>query len=42
MAQAFYARKHNPAISFTGISGSQARCSDITELHPLGSRRGEL
>ncbi len=28
----FYARKHNPAISFTDISGSPARCANITDF----------
>ena len=27
-----YARKHNPAISFTSISGNSSRCADITGL----------
>jgi hypothetical protein len=27
-----YARKHNPAISFTGIRKVQARCANITDL----------
>ena len=27
-----YVRKHNPAISFTGISGSPARCANIQPL----------
>ena len=27
-----YARKHEPAISFTGISGNAARCANITDL----------
>jgi phosphatidylinositol-3-phosphatase len=27
-----YARKHNPAISFTAISGSPSRCANITGL----------
>ncbi len=27
-----YVRKHNPAISFTAISGDPARCSHITDL----------
>lgn len=27
-----YARKHEPAISFTGISGNPARCARITDL----------
>lgn len=31
--QGTYARKHNPAISFTNISGSPARCANITDLH---------
>ena len=28
----FYARKHNPAISFTDISGAPARCANITDF----------
>ncbi len=28
----FYARKHNPAISFTNISRAPARCANITDL----------
>ena len=28
-----YARKHEPAISFTDISGSPARCANIQDLH---------
>lgn len=31
--QGLYARKHNPAISFTNISGSPVRCANITNLH---------
>jgi acid phosphatase len=27
-----YARKHNPAISYTSISGNPARCANITKL----------
>jgi hypothetical protein len=27
-----YARKHNPAISFTDISGNSSRCANITDL----------
>ncbi len=27
-----YARKHNPAISFTGISGASKRCANITDF----------
>ena len=27
-----YARKHNPAISYTSISGNQTRCANITKL----------
>lgn len=27
-----YARKHNPAISYTSIRGNQARCANITKL----------
>ncbi len=27
-----YVRRHNPAISFTGISGSPARCANITDF----------
>ena len=27
-----YARKHEPAISFTGISGNAARCANITDF----------
>ena len=27
-----YVRKHNPAISYTSISGKQARCANITKL----------
>jgi hypothetical protein len=27
-----YARKHEPAISFTGVSGNPARCARITDL----------
>lgn len=27
-----YARKHNPAISFTSISGTAARCANITDF----------
>ncbi len=27
-----YARKHNPAISFTNISGNPSRCANITDL----------
>lgn len=33
-AQGVYVRKHNPAISFTSISGSPERCANI---QPLGS-----
>jgi phosphatidylinositol-3-phosphatase len=28
----FYARKHNPAISFTDISGAPLRCANITDF----------
>jgi hypothetical protein len=27
-----YVRKHNPAISYTSISGNPARCANITKL----------
>ena len=31
-AQGEYVRKHNPAISYTSISGNKTRCSQITHL----------
>lgn len=30
--EGIYSRKHNPAISFTSISGDPARCANITDL----------
>jgi hypothetical protein len=34
-AAGWYVRKHNPAISFLGISGDSARCARITNLAPF-------
>lgn len=37
-----YARKHNPAISFTGISGTPTRCSNIKDLTAFDPAAADL
>lgn len=37
-----YVRKHNPAISFTGISGSIERCANIQDLGALDPAAADL
>ncbi|MGH2408634.1 MAG: alkaline phosphatase family protein [Candidatus Limnocylindrales bacterium] len=37
-----YARKHNPAISFTDISGDPSRCADITDLSHFGATAADF
>lgn len=37
-----YARKHNPAISFTGISGASSRCANIQDLTAFDPAAADL
>jgi acid phosphatase len=37
-----YARKHNPAISFTSISGDPARCANITDFSHLDPNASDV
>ena len=37
-----YVRKHNPAISYTSVSGNPAECSKITQPRELQPRRRQL